>query len=343
MRHRHCSALVADGDTELSHARRSSDRVQSGEPRIRVLAVDDDRSYLAFLKLLLKRAGFDVQVASSGSAAVEKIRSGAEVDLLLIDLSMPEMDGIETVQQLRTDSNSMLFAMLLTGHDGAAVKVRALDSGLDDFISKTASETEIVAKIRSAARRLEMERRLTVKNAELQTLALTDDLTGVANRRAMFSAGQTMLSSGRRVSAIMLDIDQFKQINDRHGHLTGDRVLADIARCLKETTRVGDLIARYGGDEFVVLLPDTGHKEARVIARRIARGIAALAWQTLSGGPPLRVTIALGVSTAARDAGADFTDLLGRCDTELLRAKKIHHSGAPRRRPAHLAEQARLE
>jgi PleD family two-component response regulator len=198
----------------VTRERRKSDKPGQGKSRIRVLAVDDDRSYLGFLRLLLKRAGFDIEVAMDGRSAIERVRAGHDIDLLLIDLAMPGLDGIDTVKELRADKKSTIYAILLTARDGTDVKLRALDSGLDDFLSKTAGASEIVAKVRSAARRLAMERRLHPENAELQTLALTDELTGIANRRALFSAGETMLAAGRRLSAIILDVDQFKQVND---------------------------------------------------------------------------------------------------------------------------------
>ncbi|HYO78511.1 MAG TPA: response regulator, partial [Thermoanaerobaculia bacterium] len=157
------------------------------DPPLRVLAVDDDRMYLKRLQLVLTRAGFDVVTAHDGVSALDQIRQDAAISVLLIDLSMPGMDGIETVRHARNEcAFPGLYAILLTASDGTEVKLRALDSGLDDFLTKSSSDSEILAKLRSSARRLEMERRLHLQNEELQTLALTDELTGISNRRALF-------------------------------------------------------------------------------------------------------------------------------------------------------------
>jgi two-component system cell cycle response regulator len=256
--------------------RRKSDR---GKPiqavsGVRVLGVDDDPAYLRYLKLVLTRAGFDFQFTTDGRSAIDRVRHDDAIGLLLVDLVMPEMDGIETLNTLRRDVKSeRLYTILLTAHDSNDTKLRAFNSGFDDFLSKVASESEIVAKVRSAVRRLEMEQRLHTENATLQTLAMTDELTGIANRRAMLQAAEDILASGRVLSVVMLDLDHFKQINDTYGHLVGDQVLISVAACLKENTRVGDVIARYGGDEFVVLLPDADEKAARMIATRITRSL----------------------------------------------------------------------
>lgn len=169
-----------------------------------------------------------------------------------------------------------------------------------------ASESEIVAKVRSAVRRLEMEQRLHTENAKLQSLALTDELTGVANRRAMLQAAEEILSAGRMLSVVMFDLDHFKQINDTYGHLVGDQVLREVAACLKENTRVGDVIARYGGDEFVLLLPDTDEQSARMIGERVLRSVRSrkndgvsigAAWGASSG---INVMVAELIATADR-------------------------------------------
>jgi diguanylate cyclase (GGDEF)-like protein len=294
-----------------SPSRRRTDFEATGTPaKLRILAVDDDRSYLSYVRLVLLRAGFEVELADSGTAAIERLRHECDVDLLLIDYAMPDLDGIETVGRIHDECRApALYTILLTARDEVETKLRALDSGLDDFLPKSASESEIVAKIRSAARRLEMERRL-------QTLAMTDELTGIANRRALFLAGEDILRSGRRLSVIMFDLDHFKAINDTLGHLAGDRILADVAASLRANTRYGDVIGRYGGDEFVLLLPDTEPEDARQISARVLANIRQLS-----------VTAQVGIAVAA--PGATLSDVIALCDQMLYRGKRRTRESQP--------------
>lgn len=293
---------------------------ESELPRLRILAVDDDLPYLKYIQLVLTRAGFDVELAADGKQAIERIGKQPHVDLLLIDLGMPDLDGIETVRLIHQVAPiPPLYTILLTAKDGTEVKLRAFDSGLDDFITKRSPESEIIAKIRSAARRLELERRLHIENEALQSLALTDELTGIANRRALFRAGEDILQSGRQLSVVLFDLDRFKQINDAHGHLVGDHILADVAATFKTHTRYGDLIGRYGGDEFLLLLPDTGVEEARPIATRLLNKIRQLKWSL--NGRLLTINAQSGVAGATAGS-TTLPELLATCDQALYKGKK---------------------
>lgn len=298
-------------------ARRKNDYEPESLP-LRVLAVDDDASYLRRLKLVLTRAGFDVSTADDGAAAIERIRADRDIAVLISDLSMPGMDGIETVRRAREASAFPgLYTILLTATDGVEVKLRALDSGLDDFLTKSSADSEIVAKLRSAARRLKMELRLQVENEELQTLALTDELTGVSNRRGLVRAAEAMVGSGRGLSVVLFDLDRFKHINDTYGHLMGDRILADVGAALKMDTRVGDVIGRWGGDEFVLLLPETRPVEARRITDRIIRRISDLRW--VMGDYVLTASVSTGIATSG--SASTLATLLAECDARLYEAK----------------------
>jgi diguanylate cyclase (GGDEF)-like protein len=319
---------------EESGGRRRTDYESEGAKPLRLLAVDDDAAYLRRLRLVLQRAGFDVLVAHDGQSSLDMLRADPTIEILVIDLKMPGLDGIETVRLAREESHPDVYAVLLTASDGTDVKLRALDSGLDDFLPKSATDAEIVAKLRSAARRLAMEHRLHLENVELQTQALTDELTGIANRRALFRAAESILAAGRTLSVVLFDLDRFKAINDTHGHLMGDRILADVAGLFKTHTRVGDIIARFGGDEFVLLLPDTGRAEAAAIASRIRAIVAATGWDL--GSTSVFVKITYGVASSTPPSSATLQGLLNACDDTLYRRKRDAAGGgdAPRQAAA---------
>ena len=310
---------------EVTPGRRRTDAETGQGGPLKVLAVDDDAAYLRRLRLVLTRSGFEVDTAHDGPSALDHLRKDCTIGIMLVDLAMPGIDGIETVRRARIEcAFPGLYAILLTASDGTDVKLRALDSGLDDFLTKTSSDHEIVAKLRSAARRLEMERRLHLENAELQTLALTDELTGIANRRALFREADAILAAGRTLSVVLFDLDRFKHVNDTYGHIAGDRILADIAAMFKAHTRYGDIIGRYGGDEFVLLLPDTNPDEATVIARRLCERTAALTWPV--GDAVLTIALTSGLSTSRPDRSS-LHDLLIACDRQLY-ARKEERRGA---------------
>ena len=297
---------VDGGYVQPQFARRKTDRESRDAPGLRVLVVDDDVAYLKLLQAVLTRAGFDVVVAEDGPTGLEKLRADHDIGVAIIDLAMPRMDGIETVRRMQTDEQQRLYTILHTSYDEVETRLRALEGGCDDFIPKSATSSEIVAKLRTAARRLEMERRLHIENTELQTLALTDELTGIPNRRALFRAATEMLEQGRKLSVVLFDLDQFKQINDKHGHLEGDRILTEVAAMLKANTRVDDIIGRYGGDEFLLLLPDTDGREARAIANRLSRSA------------PMTMSFGVATSSSSNDT---LPDLITACDERLYRNK----------------------
>lgn len=302
--------------------RRSDENGHAAVPAVRLLAVDDDPAYLRYLRAILSRRGFDVDLAGDAKAAVDQAQQNVDIALVLVDLAMPDNDGFATLRKLRREVPRDLYTILLTAHDEMDTKLRALDSGFDDFLSKQATESEIVAKLRSAVRRLELEQTLKIKAEQLETLAVTDDLTAIANRRGLFRAASELTAAKRPVSVAMFDLDDFKKINDTYGHPAGDRILADVAACLKAKTRYGDILARYGGDEFVLLLPDTNDVEAKEISDRLAMEIARLQWSFHDVAAS--ITASVGVCAGS----GSVSDLLSECDQMMYRSKR------QRRRPA---------
>ncbi len=297
---------------DTGHFRRRDDGAHRDPAHgLRVLIVDDDPSYSRLLQALLTRAGFAIETAPDGPTAIALLRAD-DFAVALIDLAMPGMDGVETARRFLAEENGQRpYLILHTAYDEISNKLLALDAGYDDFIPKSASTTELIAKLRSAARRQQLERRLQIENQELQTLALTDELTGIPNRRALFRAATGILGHSRTLSVVIFDLDHFKEINDQRGHLEGDRILAEVAAILKANTRLGDVVGRYGGDEFLLLLPDTNAEEARAIAKRV-RQIEGL---------PVRMSFGVATSSSSRET---LNDLIVVCDRRLYRNKRGH-------------------
>jgi len=325
MRHLYCCEITADQEAFMTRKarRRSDENGHAAVPSVRLLAVDDDATYLKYLRLILSRRGFDIDLANNAKSAVDQVRGNADIALVLVDLAMPDDDGFAVLRQLRRKVGRDLYTILLTAHDEMDTKLKALDSGFDDFLSKNSTESEIVAKLRSAVRRLELEQTLKLKAEQLETLAVTDDLTGIANRRGLFRAAAQLSAAKKQVSVAMFDLDHFKKMNDTYGHPAGDRILTDVAACLKAKTRYGDVLARYGGDEFVLILPETSEEQANEIAGRLASAIADLRWAFHDTA--VSITASVGVCAGIGTVG----DLLSECDQKMYRSKREHHGRRP--------------
>lgn len=246
-----------------------------------VLVADDSRSVRSWLRRHLG-GHFQVVEASNGVEAVSQARL-ARPDLVLLDVDMPEMDGHQALAALRADVGMANTPVLfLTGRTGADDVVEGLGLGAADYLRKPCDPDELLARVRGALRSKQRHEALQDENRELAAATTTDELTGLGNRRAISQQLPRLFDQaqrdGRPVALIVLDVDHFKQINDNFGHLGGDRVLAAVARRLRTAVREDQLVTRWGGEEFLVVAPDTGEAEAAVIAERL-RG--AVCWEPI--------------------------------------------------------------
>jgi two-component system cell cycle response regulator len=308
--------------------RRRHDGELPDPPDVRVLLVDDDEHFLHWLCTLVRRLGFAVETAVDGVDALEKMHA-RPFDLLICDLEMPRMNGFELIQEIRaTLTLNGQYAVMLTSYDDVQSKVKALTMGYDDFLTKSCTEVEVTAKVVAAKRMLARQQLLSVAVREWQALATRDELTGVAARRTFFEEAERHLAEQRPIGIALLDLNSFKPINDTYGHLTGDRILRDIGALFTSRTRGGDLIARYGGDEFVLLVPDLTLEDVTGAAERLAHEIAALQWT--ANDAVIQMTAAYGVAHSSLLPQATIEQLLDAADRDLY-AKKwvLKNPGAP--------------
>jgi two-component system, cell cycle response regulator len=296
------------------------DGAATTQRRGRVLVVDDARLVRAMVLRHLRAGGFAADEAADGSEALRVLAQG-EYDVVITDLRMPEMDGFEVLAAVKRIRPSVEVIILTGTHaSDTACAVRALRLGAHDYLTKpVSSPEEVLLTVEHAVEKKRLKDENMRLLNELQALSRTDGLTGAANRRSLDEAIARELARSRRyghdLGVVILDIDHFKAVNDAHGHEGGDEVLRSFVRVAALTLREGDTFYRYGGEEFVALLPHTGIASAERVAARIVESVA---------GTPVRVRgIWVSITTSAGVAClvGDGPDLLARADAALYQAK----------------------
>ncbi len=295
-----------------------------------VLVVDDDASTRQLTAGVLGKAGHTVQTAADGAQGLALVHDWLP-DILVTDVLMPEINGIELIRRLRASAEGeRVYIIVFTVLDAVESLVEAFAAGADDYVVKPLNAAVLLARIQAGVRLISLQQTLIEKNPALeealrraQEAALTDVLTGLRNRRyAIERLAQecaSALRSDRPLSLLMIDIDHFKTINDRFGHAAGDSVLVEIARRLQATLRSSDIIARIGGEEFLVIAPDTPKAEAFKLAERLRQAVAAR--PVMVGQTALTVTISIGVADQAASGCQNTDQLLNAADAALYAAK----------------------
>jgi two-component system, cell cycle response regulator len=299
-----------------------------------VLVIEDHPDQRDLLAIVLQREGYRVVTAANGIEALEKLQTD-NVQIALSDIMMPKMDGFELIKQVRSNpSLKSIYLILITARIQEGDRVRGLDLGADDYITKPFSFSELLARIRVGSRVVQYQQHL-----EYQTQV--DSLTGLFNRRAFENKMNEEFERSKRyhnpLSVLILDIDNFKMINDTYGHHGGDAALVKISETLRERTRQSDFPSRYGGEEFVLVLPETDQENAVQVANKVHEAIRSHSYGTTAR--PFLLTVSIGVSSTSARFYSDWRELIADADQALYSAKNSGKDKVeiwqPEKKPSH--------
>jgi diguanylate cyclase (GGDEF)-like protein len=297
----------------------------------RILIVDDHEDNVELLRARLESWHYATESAADGEEALQKV-SANPPDLILLDVMMPKIDGIEVARRVKGDDNLPYIPIIMqTALDATENKVEGLESGADDYITKPIDFAELKARINSMLRikRLqeeleERERQLLEANERLRHMSLTDGLTGLDNRRNLEERIEEMFEHAKRLNepfaCVMCDLDKFKSVNDTYGHQAGDAVLKQFAKILRNEVREIDRAGRYGGEEFMLLLPGTVLDAAVTFAERVRKQVEAHTFTF--DGTTIQRTASFGVSAWPHPKVANCDFLVRAADDALYVAKE---------------------
>ena len=302
-----------------------------GAGAVRILVVDDLPDNVEILRARLTSRGYDIATASSGEEALQAVHDDPP-HLILCDVMMPGIDGYEVSRRIKTDDHLPFIPIILvTALNQTEDIVQGLNVGADDYIAKPYNFQELEARVRAMLRikRLQDEldqknRELEVANKRLRKLSITDGLTELYNHRHVHQLLRDEFERSARteepVAVAMLDLDRFKNINDTYGHPTGDVILYETARILKETAREIDMVGRYGGEEFIAILPNTDEEEAGRFAERVRHAVEGHLYRDEAN--EIRMTVSSGVASFPAPGVDSPEALLKRADDALYVAKE---------------------
>jgi len=293
-----------------------------------ILIVDDIAQNLQVIGDILEGVGYETTFATSGEQALVRVKVACP-DLILLDLMMPQMNGLEVCEKLKSEPElAEIPVVFLTASNDKKDLIQAFDQGAVDYVTKPFSPPELLSRVRThlelkhtrdqLKEALHQQCKLT---AELNRLATTDPLTQVWNRRHLLTLGQQELNRAKRyhrdLSVLMVDIDHFKKINDTYGHAIGDKVLITLTQTLAKSMRSTDHFGRFGGEEFLVFLPESDSKAAANVAERIRETVATMMISIPE--TDLTLTVSIGVATHNDDSTIEM--LIKQADDALYHAK----------------------
>lgn len=289
-----------------------------------ILLVDDDPTQRAIFRAVLERGGYTVTEAASGAEAWALIERGTFA-LVVTDWLMPDMSGLELIKQIRaTPLPHYVYTIINSIRKEEADVIAGIESGADDYLIKPIKPAELLARARVGQRVLTLERNLRTMHDQMRHYTSHDELTGLLNRRTFYHQAVAELGRATRnqqpLSVLLMDIDYFKQVNDRFGHSVGDLLLKQIAKTLRDNSRVYDLVARWGGEEFALVLPNTDREEAGNVAERLRMDVARTRIK-LPNGQTIHRCISIGGAVFAPQHGDSFADVVRRADSALYEAK----------------------
>jgi two-component system, cell cycle response regulator len=306
-------------------------RTADDAPAQRILVVDDHPDNIEIIEARLTSRGFIVETASNGQEALDRVAENPP-HLILLDVMMPLIDGYEVSRRIKSDpALPFIPIILVTARDSTQDKVDGLDAGAEDYLTKPINFPELEARVRSMLRIKRLQDELDQKNRELEhvnrklkKLSITDGLTELYNHRHVHELLHEEFERSRRsgdpIAVVMLDLDRFKQVNDTYGHPTGDVILYETARILRDTAREIDMIGRYGGEEFIAILPGASEADALQFAERVRRRVEEYVYR--DEGTEVRMTMSAGVASHPEFEVDNPDLLLKRADEALYAAKE---------------------
>jgi diguanylate cyclase (GGDEF)-like protein len=295
------------------------------ENRFKVLAAEDNPVFQSMLRSLLTKWGYDVIMVRDGIEARDILQSEDAPRLALLDWMMPGMDGVELCRLVRaTKREPYVYIVLLTARTEPHYLIEGMEAGADDYLTKPIKSPELRVRLRAGTRILQLQEELVQAREALRDQAMHDGLTGLLNRVSVLEALQSGLARANRehdpLSVLMIDIDCFKQTNDTYGHLAGDAVLREAAKRMKAAVRRYDSVGRYGGEEFLIVLPGCTEDAAFLQAERVRQAVATEPF--IAGTHALPITCSIGVSGRSLPSESNTDALVREADGALYQAKR---------------------
>jgi two-component system cell cycle response regulator len=287
---------------------------------MRILIAEDEPLQRLLLETVLTELGHEVILTKNGHEALAVLDREEPARLAILDWMMPGIDGVQICRRIRAQpTRPYVYILLLTSRNQRRDLIEAFDAGVDDYLPKPVEPVELKARLRAGIRILELEERLVAANETLRLQGMHDSLTGLLNRAAIVDVLQRELARSLRentpVGVVLIDVDYFKKINDNFGHAEGDVVLQEISRKMRSSVRVYDSVGRYGGEEFLIVLPGCNTEETRERAERIRDTI------NKQGMGKFGQTTSVSVGATAASKSEDYQHVLRIADAALYRAK----------------------